>query len=249
MMRQATLLRAFGLALALGACSNPFAPKTEAPPEDTVRPPAPPATTPDLVIENLTRAFQDRDKDLYESLLDLNFWFTETDCNGELVFANGLEEELEIMGSRDGSSRGIFDIFREVEFDFTLNDRVREFGPEFPDAFEGDPDGHPDEDWEVFRGRVQILLLENSNDGFRVDQTMTYKLRLLSQEELQEVPELTDEQRATLVENNQSIWRMVRWDNDALAGGNDCADLTDTTEKPSVGTQAAAWSALKTDPQ
>ncbi len=251
MMRKATLLILLSLVLILSACSNPFAPKTEAPPEDTVRPPAPLATTPELVIANLERAFQDRDKDLYETLLDRDFWFTETDCNGELVFANGLEEELEIMGSRDGSSQGIFDIFREVEFDFTLQEREREFGSEFPDAYEGDPDGHPDEDWEVFRGRVQILLLENSNDGFRVDQTMTYKLRLLTPEELAAVPELTDEERTSLTENDQSIWRMIRWDNDALAGGNNCADLTgnDGASKALHGTPVVSWSVLKIKPQ
>ena len=64
-------------------------------------------------MDNLARAMRDRDKDLYETLLDKKYWFTETDCLGALVLANGFEEELEIMGgSRDGSQAGIFDIFR-----------------------------------------------------------------------------------------------------------------------------------------
>lgn len=250
MIRQATLL-AVGLVLVLGACSNPFAPKTEAPPEDTVQGPAPLATSPEQVVLNLERAFQDRDKDLYETLLDIEFWFTETDCNGFLVFSNDREVELEIMGSRDGSSQGIFDIFRTVEFDFTLQERKEEFGFEHPDAFENDPDGHPDEDWAFFQGRVQILLLENDNDGFRVDQTMTYKMRLLRPDELQDsdiVPELTDEERAELVANNQSLWRMRRWDNNALAGGNDCGDIDDGggTSKQVGGIKNVSLSALKT---
>jgi len=252
-MGKAALFLSFALGVVLGAGSNPFGPKTETPPEDTVGGggPAPLATTPEQVVANLERAFQDRDKDLYETLLDIGFWFTETDCNGELIFSNDLEVELEIMGSRDGSSRGIFDIFRTVEFDFTLPEdgRKQEFGFEYPKAFETDPDGHPDEDWEVFEGRVQILLLENDNDGFRVDQTMTYKMRLLSQEELQDseiVPELTDAERTELAANNQSIWRMRRWDDNALAGGNDCVDIeTEETSKPISGIKTIPWSALK----
>ena len=31
-------------------------------------------------MQNVARAFNERDKDLYETLLDDAFWFTETDC-------------------------------------------------------------------------------------------------------------------------------------------------------------------------
>jgi hypothetical protein len=211
--------------------------------EPTRRPPAPLAISPEQVISNLERAFQDRDQDLYESLLDVDFWFTETDCNGDLVFANGLEEELNIMGSRDGSSRGIFDIFRTVEFDFTLQQREIEFGPEFPESFAGDPDGHADEDWQVFRGRVQILLLETNNDGFRVDQAMTYKLRRLTPEELAVVAELSRQERDRLLQNGESIWRMIRWDNDALAGGNDCSNIAGKAN--AAAAESTSWGEIK----
>ena len=202
-MKLFTLLSFCGL-LILSACSNPFAPKTQ--PPSVIEPPppsAPPATTPEQLMDNLDRAMSTRDKDLYESLLDKDFLFTEPDCLGEVVYVNNLEEELQMMGgSRDGSQLGIFDKFRDFTFDFELTRRFQELGSEHPESFPGDPDGHPDEDWEVFYGRVQMLMLDENGNGFRVDQFMTYKLRF--------DPE----------DGEDGLWKIVRWENDALAG--DC---------------------------
>ncbi|MEE3258755.1 MAG: hypothetical protein VX293_06065 [Candidatus Latescibacterota bacterium] len=199
-MKPLTILGTCVLLLAFSACGgNPFAPEKHTPEGGVDLPPAPDATSPAQAMDNLARAMRDRDKDLYETLLDQDFWFTETDCLGDLVLANGFEEELEIMGgSRDDSQPGIFDIFREFEYDFELIRRTQELGPEFPEAFKGDPDGHPDEDWEVFRGRVEMLLLDENGDGFRVDQIMTYKLRL----------------------DAEGVWKVIRWIDDPLSG--DC---------------------------
>ena len=203
--------------LALSACDT-FAPKTQKPTEiEPVAPPAPEATTPEQLMDNLARAMRTRDKELYESLLDKNFWFTEDNCLGEVEHNNGLEEELEIMGgSRDGSQPGIFDIYRDFDFDFELLRRKQELGSEHPESYPGDPNGHPDEDWEVFYGRVQMLLLDENGDGFRVDQNMTYKLRL---------------------DPDDDVWKIVRWVNDALSG--DCGGAG----KPL--TNAFSWAALK----
>ena len=160
-------------------------------------PEVPVATTSELLIDNLARAMWDRDKALYETLLDEDFWFSETDCLGNSVFENDLETELIIIaGSRDESSKGLFDIFRDFSYDFELIRRSRELGAEYPEAFEGDPDGHPDEDWEVFYGRVQMLMLDENGDGFRVDQFMTFKLR----------------------QDEEGHWRMVRWLDDPPGG-------------------------------
>ena len=209
----AIMLLLAGLLL-VSACSNPFAPKKQ-PGSGNDPQPAPPATTPQQLMDNLHRAMRDRDKDLYETLLDQNFWFTETDCQGDLVFANGLEEEMAIMGgSRDGSQPGIFDVYRSFEFEFSLIRRSVELGEEYPEAFPGDPDGHPDEDWEIFRGRVQMLLLDENGDGYRVDQLMTYKLRL----------------------DSDGLYKIIRWVDDPLAG--DCA-----TGKPIAG--QTSWAAFK----
>lgn len=198
------------------ACSNPFAPKKYTP-GDHSSTPAPPATTPEILMDNLHRAMRDRDKDLYETLLDRDFWFTETDCQGDLVFANDLETELALIGgSRDGSKPGIFDVYRTFEFDFQLIRRSVELGIEHPEAFPGDPDGHPDEDWEVFYGRVQMMLLDESGDGYRVDQTMTYKLR-----------------RA-----EDGLWKIIRWIDDPLAG-----DCSPAAGKESAGLRS--WAAVK----
>ena len=69
-------------------------------------------------------------------------------------------------------------------------------GSEFPETYEGDPDGQPDEDWEVFYGRVQMLMLDENGDGYRVDQFMTFKVRY----------------------DGKGLWRIVRWIDDPLTG-------------------------------
>ena len=182
--------------LFLGACANPFAPVRHIPtdPGQVVAP----ATRPEILFDNLHQAMRGRDRDLYESLIDDQFWFTEFDCQGDLVLANDRERELMILGDREGTSQGVFDFFREFQFDFSLIRRSQELGPEHPFAFNGDPDGHPHEDWQVYRGRVQMLMLDDVGDGFRVDQVMTFKLR----------------------QGDEGLWKIIRWDDDPIAG--DC---------------------------
>lgn len=210
--------RTFPIALAgllLAGCSNPFAPDVERVTRREL-PPAPEATTAQVVMDNLERAFNERDKDLYETLLDDNFYFMEEDCKGDLIYFYGKEEELRIMGPRDGSSQGIFDIYRTIEWKYQPSRRYTELGIDYPLSFEGDPDGHPDEDWEVFRGRVEIQLRETPVDGFDVNQVMNFKMR----------------------EGDDGLWRIVRWKDDPLS--TDCGESA--TTKP-VG--AASWSAVK----
>ena len=187
--------------LALSACGgNPFAPERISPEPGEIGPdpePAPPATTPEQLMDNLARAMRTRDENLYENLLDEDFLFTELDCLGEVVFHNNLEEELDIMaGSRDGSQEGIFDRYRHsFTFNFTLKRRYQELGSDYPENFPGDPNSHPDEDWEVFFGLVQMEMLESAGEGYRVEQDMTYKLRR----------DLDD-----------GLWKIVRWENKCL---------------------------------
>ncbi len=216
-----TMTRFFPLLLVtLAACGNPFAPEKTVPIDVVEKPPAEEATTPEIVMDNLERAFSDRDKDLYESILDDNFWFTEKDCLGEFILINDKEEELEIMGTRDGSNQGIFDIFRSIDWTFQQSQRFTELGRDYPKTSEQDIDGHPDEDWEVFRGRVEILLLQSADDGFRVSQVMTFKLR----------------------RGSDDLWRVVRWDDDPLSG--DCGDAGDGDAGRLVGS-SWSWGQLK----
>ncbi|MCC7262771.1 MAG: hypothetical protein IT369_09650 [Candidatus Latescibacteria bacterium] len=189
------------LALVAAGCSNPFAPKPRTPPDGEPQLPAPAATTPEILIDNLSRAFNDRDKDLYETLLDEDFWFTEKNCLGEDIYFNGREEELSFMGgSRDGSKQGFFERFRTFEYEFTPILRTVELGRDYPEAVPDDPDGHPAEDWVVFRGRTHMLMVDENSDGFRVDQVMNYKLR----------------------QGSDGLWRIIRWIDDPLAGGTEC---------------------------
>ena len=86
--------------------------------------------------------------------------------------------------------------FGVFEFRFQLLEHRVELARDYPETFEGDPDGHPDEDWKAFRGRVRMLMLRSDDDSFRVDQIMTLKLR----------------------EGDDGIWRMVRWIDDPVGG-------------------------------
>lgn len=187
--------------VAVCSCERGPFPKMPVPVPETED--APPATTPEQLLDNLDRAMRDRDKALYETLLDEDFQFTEFDCLGNIVFYNDLETELNIIvGSRDdredssSTEKALFDIFNEFHYDFHLLYRSQELGSEHPGTFLGDPDAHPDEDWEVFNGRVQMLMLDENGDGYRVDQVMTFKLRL----------------------DEEGIWRMVRWLDDPPGG-------------------------------
>ena len=102
------------------------------------------ATTPEQLMHNLARAMRDRDKALYETLLDEDFWFNEADCLGNIVFDNDRETELTIIaGSRDGSTKGLFDVFRDFSYDLELHRRSQELGSEYPEAYEGVPTAIP----------------------------------------------------------------------------------------------------------
>ena len=165
-------------------------------------------------MENLERAFEERDPDLYESLLDDGFWFTEADCLGELLYYNDRQDELSVMGADgDDSRRGVFEVFQTIEFYLVAEERYDELGADSPMAFEGDIDGHPEEDWHVYRGRVEMLLLHKPDEGVQVDQMMTFKLR----------------------QDEDGTWLIRRWSNDPLA-----RDCSESGEEP-AGAESWGW--------
>ncbi len=168
-------------------------------------------------MENLELALEKRDPDLYENLLDDGFWFTEVDCQGELLYWNDRQDELAVMaGDGDDSRRTIFDVFRTIEFYLVAEDRYDELGADAPVAFEGDIDGHPEEDWHVYRGRVEMLLLHKPDEGFFVDQVMTFKLR----------------------QDEAGTWRIRRWADDPLS-----RDCSESSGEPAVTTES--WGRIK----
>ena len=89
---------------------------------------------------------------------------------------------------------------------------------ENPNAFEGDPDGHPDEDWEGFRGRVAMLVTDENGNEFWSYQIMTFKWRL----------------------GDDGYWKLVRWINDPIS----CEDSNAPTGNcPSWGSiKLGIWS-------
>ena len=128
-----------------GDCDWDSAPTATTPACDPRDPlPAPAATTPEILFANLAHALRTQDKDLYESLIDWNYWFTETNCLGDTLFENGFEEELKIMGgSRDGSNEGIFDIFRDFNYDLHLFLRSRNSAQSFSERLMATPTAIP----------------------------------------------------------------------------------------------------------
>ncbi len=151
------------LAAKLAGCSNPITSD-----EKEKRGASGPIYDPEpaMVMILLARALNERDKELYEVLLDDHYQFTESDCQGDLIYEYGREEEVRIMGTQDGSSQGILDIYPTIEWDFHLS---RRWTVLIDDQAEY---------WEAFRGRVEITLLDRSGEGYHVDQMMTFKIRL-----------------------------------------------------------------------
>jgi len=145
-----------------------------------------PATSPELLMENLRYAFKNRDAATVEDLLDSAFVFSEIDSNGAETTTFNLEQELGfIRGGGTEQRPGIFSIFHQVEYDFALIRR-----------WEETVEQPTEEKWDVFRGRVRILLLDASNDGFRVDQVMVFKLR----------------------QTSVGKWKIIRWISESIEG-------------------------------
>ena len=170
------------------------------------------ATTVEIFLTNFERAMDQRDEELLDQLLDERFFFSQDDCLGQNVFVNDRKTYLECLtGNSDGSLEGIWDIFRDFNFDYNLIERTVELGPEFPNAFEGDPDGHPDEDWEVLRLQISVLMTDGQDNGSRINKIVFLKLR----------------------RDEAGLLRLVRWDNDSLAG--DCSNGESVNQEPSLG--------------
>ena len=73
------------------------------------------------------------------------------------------DKELEILGYREGTSQSIFGAFNEFRFDFCCSREIGSWGWSIPVLSLGIR-MYPHKDWEVYHGRVQMLVL----DGARV---------------------------------------------------------------------------------
>ena len=166
MNRRSTFAIVLLVLLGLLAC-NPFAPEKKkgggGTPDRTLQNP----TTPEILFENLDYAMNNRDIEVYEDLLDEDYWFTEPSEIDSLDLAWGKDYDMDAV-------RNIFEAFTTFEYNFIASRRDVELGIEYPG--EG-PDAHPDEDWDVFFGPVEMFMLDDNSDGFIVNQNMTFKLR------------------------------------------------------------------------
>jgi hypothetical protein len=149
----------------------------------------PGGVTPRSAMVDLMLAFGHKDESQYQSLLDEQYLFTEVDCDGKVLYENDKAEEMQILfGAPEGATVGAFDFFRSVDFRLIPSKFETELGAE-----PGSPDDHPGEDWEVIRGRGIMLLLEATDDGYRVEQPMVIKMR----------------------QSSDALWRLVRWIDDS----------------------------------
>jgi Zn-dependent protease with chaperone function len=145
-----------------------------------------------LVLAHLEQALEGRDLERYVSLLDRDFLFIEADCSGTPLFYTRRRDEVRMLGGQEG----VFKRADAVGFDFELERFYREKGRDFPKAYAGDPDGHPQEDWQVLSGQASWVVKTVSGQQHSWRQDVTLKLRQVEQD-----------------------WRIVRWGDAPLGCG------------------------------
>lgn len=194
-----SLLLSIGL-LSSGGCI--FSPDKHPP----VTPPDYPApTTPALVLDNVKQAMERRVIEEFEDLLDPNYIFSEP----------SLVDSLSFIWGRDVERRTVDAIFRTYStFTFDYRPVFQRIEPkeEYPATLpDGTPneDGHPDEDWVVMYGLVQMTMRdETGENGYDVSQKMEFKLRKTS--------EVAKDPKTGAVLNDPDgnplyLWKIIRW--------------------------------------
>jgi len=172
-------------------CWNPFAPPEERPPEGKKE--LPPLDTPEHVLENLDYAMNHKDIDVYDRVLDEDYWFREpNELDDELDNGWGKERDVEMV-------RKVFEYFDVFEYKLLGGQRYLEFGSGTDLSQMGesdvaltpdDPDDHPGEVWVVFSRPVDMKMYNYSDDrGFIVNQLFELKLR----------------------KGKDGLWRIIRW--------------------------------------
>lgn len=206
-MRSRWIVMLVSLVMAVRVFGCIFSPPTRPPIDEQ---PPPPPTTPELVIESLKQAMTKRVIEEYEDLLDPNFLFSERSSIDTLDFVWGKDIERR-------SVSGIFKTFNSFTFEFTLGRKSIELKEEYPGTLpDGSPnsDGHPNEDWVVLYGRVQMTMLdETGENGYAVDQNMTFKLRKTN--EIAKDPK-TGEVMKDSNGNPLYLWKIIRWIDDPV---------------------------------
>jgi len=186
-MRRILILRCCVLSafviLYLVGCWNPFAPKIAKPgPGEEL----PDPTSPDKLFEILDYAMNHGDIEKYEEILDDNYWWTDPTLVDTLGTAWGKTEDVRIVGR-------IFENFVSFTFDYDRNQHWIEYGSNMnPPPGSSVSDEHPNENWEVFMGPVTYLLLDESGDGFFIQEDFEIKLRQIDYKGRKE-------------------WRIIRW--------------------------------------
>ncbi|HID11682.1 MAG TPA: hypothetical protein EYP17_10340 [Candidatus Latescibacteria bacterium] len=191
------MLRKVLLAVVMGTlgCWNPFSPPVTEPPGGQNE--LPPLDTPEHVLENLNYAMNHKDIEIYELVLDDDYWFREpNEFDDELDDGWGKERDVELV-------RKVFEFFDVFEYKLLGGQRWREFGSD-TDSLQaqlgvniedkilekGDPDDHPGEVWEVFSRPVDMYMYNYAEDqGYIVNQLFEFKMR----------------------KGKDGLWRIVRW--------------------------------------
>jgi len=159
----------------------------------------PSLTSPENVFENLDYAMNQKDIELFEDLLDEDYWFFSPPQIDTLDLAWDKTEDVMLVAR-------VFDYFDAVHYELMgTGAHWIEYGSQVASEDATDiSDEHPDENWEVFHRPVSMYLLdETETEGFFVQTDFEFKMRI------QKDPE-TGEPILDL-ETGEPIWKIVRW--------------------------------------
>ncbi|MFC1541126.1 hypothetical protein ACFL50_01610 [Candidatus Latescibacterota bacterium] len=165
----ASILIAAALSMLSSSCI--FAPKEgERKVDDTVGKWQTPVA-PDIVIENLKVAFNDRDIDLYERCLHVNYFYESISEIDSLNVSWSRSTDVSVM-------RNLFDDCLSFVFIPIQSSIIKEYGSGITDIPEGAQisDEHPNEIWRIYNYDISMDLSFRTHGEMRVHQFMKYAM-------------------------------------------------------------------------
>ena len=157
------------------------------------------SSSPENVFINLDYAMNHKDIELFEDLLDDEYWFFSPSQRDTLDVAWNKTEDVTLVGR-------VFEYFDKVNYElFWKGAHWIESGSHIaPEGATDISDEHPDENWDVFRRPVTMYFLDESGtDGYFVQSDFEFKMRIQKDSETGE-PILDPE-------TGDQIWKIVRW--------------------------------------
>ncbi len=139
---------------------------------------------PEVVIENLKVAFNDRDIDLFERCLHPDYFYESPSEIDSLDVRWARSEEVRIVGE-------IFDDCTAFVFNTSTYSNIKEYGSniQYPPPGSEISDEHPDDIWYIFTYDISMDLYLKTYGDLKVQQFMEF----------------------VLVEDPENHWSIIRW--------------------------------------